>query len=251
MVSMGKYLGKSLCASVRQGDYAHAGETAAIDMVMAPFAKKNDQIILDVGCGLGGTASYIQENKWGQVLGFDIEQDSIAYAQAKYANVKFYVADVINVCNVIKNVSPNIICIFNVFFTLPNQQLALAALHKIAQPNGSLAIFDYSDLCKNNETNPMCNFDPKAGDIVAPIKPHKIEAMLAESGWQLDKLVDISADYKRWYKELLARIELQKENLIKIYGAEYFVKAHETYSKSYQTLADKKTGGIIVYAKKA
>lgn len=251
MLTMEQYLGKSLCAFLRKGDYAHAGETEAIDKVMAPFPKNNSHLILDVGCGLGGTANYIQENKWGQVVGVDIESDSINYAKARYPEVNFCVADVANIYKVIKDVRFDIFCFFNVFFTLSNQQQALSTLYKIAQPKASLAIFDYSDICESGEINPLLNLDAAKNIIFIPIKLHDIADMLSKSGWQLTKLVNISYDYQKWYKKLLEGLKHQRQEITRSYGKEYFATAISIYTKIYQSLIDKKSGGVIVYAEKS
>ena len=60
MLSLRKITGKKLLSFLRDGDFAHAGETEAINLLMGQFRKKRIQYILDVGCGLGGTAHYLQ-----------------------------------------------------------------------------------------------------------------------------------------------------------------------------------------------
>ena len=88
MISMRQYTGKNLVALLRGKNYAHAGEEEAISMVMNYFPKNKDQTILDVGCGLGETSAFIQNNGWGLVTGFDIEKESIDYAQKTYPEIK-------------------------------------------------------------------------------------------------------------------------------------------------------------------
>ena len=75
MTSMRQYTGKHLVAFLRGKNYAHAGEEEAISIVLDEFPKKNDRVILDVGCGLGETANFIQKNGWRLVTGFDIEKE--------------------------------------------------------------------------------------------------------------------------------------------------------------------------------
>ena len=71
-MKMQHFVGKQMLAMMRKGDYAHAGEEEAIDLVMNKIPKDNTRLILDVGCGLGGTAKYIQDHGWGKVTGIDI-----------------------------------------------------------------------------------------------------------------------------------------------------------------------------------
>ncbi len=78
---------KQLLASVRQGDYAHPGEEAAINLVLKYMMKSPDQLLLDVGCGLGGTARYIKDYGYGIPFGIDIDKTAITYAKQKYSDI--------------------------------------------------------------------------------------------------------------------------------------------------------------------
>lgn len=51
---------KKFLSFIRNGDYAHAGEEEAIELAMSGIEKNPQRNILDVGCGLGGTANYLQ-----------------------------------------------------------------------------------------------------------------------------------------------------------------------------------------------
>ena len=58
---------------VRNGHYAHVGEEEAIDLTMQLINKNPSQKILDIGCGLGGTANYVEKQDFGKVIGIDID----------------------------------------------------------------------------------------------------------------------------------------------------------------------------------
>ena len=81
--------GKRLLAAVRDGDFAHAGEEAAVRMAWTPLPKRPDQGCLDAGCGRGGTAALVQSEQWSQVIGLDIDAETISFAQSAYPSVKF------------------------------------------------------------------------------------------------------------------------------------------------------------------
>ncbi|WP_156411958.1 methyltransferase domain-containing protein, partial [Legionella bozemanae] len=66
---------KQILAMLREGDFAHPGETEAIELSLSPIAKNSEARLLDVGCGLGGTAHYVQKKGWGTVTGVDIDSD--------------------------------------------------------------------------------------------------------------------------------------------------------------------------------
>ena len=56
--------GKRLLAAVRDGDFAHAGEEAAVRMAWKRLPKRPDQSCLDAGCGRGGSAALVQSSGW-------------------------------------------------------------------------------------------------------------------------------------------------------------------------------------------
>lgn len=85
---------KEFLAYLRQGDFAHPGEIDAIELALAPIAKKNSQRILDVGCGLGGTAEYVQRHGWGRVMGIDLDPGLTQYAKTHYPTVSFAQGDI-------------------------------------------------------------------------------------------------------------------------------------------------------------
>jgi hypothetical protein len=55
MMRLNSYQGKRLLALARGADYAHAGETEAIDLVWSGLPKSRTQNVLDAGFGRGGT----------------------------------------------------------------------------------------------------------------------------------------------------------------------------------------------------
>ena len=57
--TMNSITGKLVLALIRGNDYAHAGEEEAIELVLGPLDKSVRTRILDVGCGIGGTARYV------------------------------------------------------------------------------------------------------------------------------------------------------------------------------------------------
>ena len=68
-MQMISYTGKQLLALIRGDDYAHAGEAEAIELAFRSVPRRPDQLLLDVGCGLGGTAKYVEDltgayNRW-------------------------------------------------------------------------------------------------------------------------------------------------------------------------------------------
>lgn len=259
MISLRKVTGKKLVSFLRNGDFAHAGETDAINMVMRKLKKNPNQQILDAGCGLGGTANYIQEQKWGTVTAFDIEQDAIKHAKETYPNIDFYISDVANIHNIIPSpLKFEVICLFNSFYAFPDQKLALESLRQVAKKNSQLAIFDYSDPCAGDKKTPLLRVGDEdlAPSIpirapFIPIRPSDIEKTLVDSGWIMKELVDISEKYQVWYDTLVSSLETKKNEVIKSYGEEAYIRAYATYTEMQKAIKNNVLGGVIVYAEKA
>lgn len=238
------FKGKQLVSILRKGDYAHAGGEEAILQTFAPFKKKSDRKILDVGCGQGGTANFIQNHGWGKVTGIDIDEPSIQYAKEKYKKINFYAADVLDASSVLKNSKFDIICLYNSFYAFPEQEQALSVLRKLAHEKTTLMIFDYTDLCENN--NPFTNVENK-NSVTIPIRKCALENMLIKSSWELKDEVDISNNYKRWYLDLINKIKANKNKIIADFGVDYYSKAESRYTTIYNQLISGNIGGSIFY----
>ncbi len=236
-MKMRHFKGKQILSVVREGDYAHVGEEEAIHLIMNRFSKDAKRLILDVGCGLGGTAKFIQEHGWGQVTGVDIEEESIAYARKTYPGINFVVGDAATIDDVLSN-KFDLICIFGSFVLFADQLSALKALRKLAHAETQLMVFDYID----------------RGGYVDPVPPFEqlhfpeFEEILKDSGWRLTSVENQDAEFEQWYMNLLNKIVAKENKIIKLFGKEAYDILYKRYSLLLQAMQDKKLGGGIVYA---
>jgi SAM-dependent methyltransferase len=106
--------------------FAHAGEEAAVRMAWECLPRRANQSCLDPGCGRGGTAALVQAERWGQVIGLDIDSETISFAQSAYSNVRFVAADV-TCAGGLFPAHFDISYAFNAFYAFPDQQAALSA----------------------------------------------------------------------------------------------------------------------------
>ncbi len=244
--SLRGYTGKELVAEVRGGDYSHPGEEQAIIEVMQHLPKNSNQLILDAGCGRGGTANFIQQHGWGKVCGIDIDAKAIAYAQKKHKANEFYAGDIVDTAKILAPKKFAAICMFNAFFAFPDQLKALTALRQVAADNATLAIFDYLDLSHGK------SYLLKAGNII-PLSEDTIYDLLNQSGWDSSQLTfqDITPKYDLWYREMLQRLADKKELLIAKYGEDPYQYTCNRFSEFVAGFKDKTWGGAIIYAKVA
>lgn len=238
---------KLLLSHLRDGDFTHPGSLEAINLVMKKFSKDPTRKILDVGCGLGGTASFVQKNNWGMVTGIDIDGQVIYYAKQAYPKVNFHQCGVDNVAGKFPPHQFDLIYIFSAFFSFKAQQESLKALASITKDGGKLALFDYSSMSDYQSTHPFPSNNNKP---FAPLNIKAMPNMLSLAGWQLDQVVDLTDHFLRWYQTILDHLARNKTQLIHQFSQTTFDKVHSRFQTLAQLLKDKILGGTIVYATK-
>jgi SAM-dependent methyltransferase len=242
---MNSFAGKRLLALVRGGDYAHAGEEEAIELAFSAVPKRPQQSILDVGCGRGGTIAFLRRNGWGQIAaGIDREGDSIAYARAHYPGIQFEVCDVVEVPRVLAR-SFDIIYMLNAFYAFDAQREALAALRQVAGAGARLVIFDYLDRGGLAGDPLVVN----VGKIVShPIEMSRIPDDLAAAGWKLDSAEEVNDRYRRWYADLVARIERKRAEIVALGGEDAFAYMLAVYGGMLAKIERGLLGGVLLNA---
>ncbi|HAT6979783.1 TPA: class I SAM-dependent methyltransferase [Legionella pneumophila] len=115
---------KQILSMLREGDFAHPGEIEAIELSLLPIAKNSEARLLDVGCGLGGTAHYVQKKGWGTVTGVDIDSDLIDRAKTSYPDVQFICEDILNSTKIVHK-SFQCIYSFSAFFCFTSQEICV------------------------------------------------------------------------------------------------------------------------------
>jgi SAM-dependent methyltransferase len=242
---MNSFAGKHLLALVRGGDYAHAGEEEAIELAFSVVPKHPRQSILDVGCGRGGTIAFLRRNGWGQIAaGIDRDGDSIEYARANYPGIQFEACDVLEVSRALAR-RFDVIYMLNAFYAFDAQREALAALRQVAQAGARLVIFDYSDLGGLARDPLVVN----AGKIVPhPIEMSRIPDDLAVAGWKLDSAEEVNEQYRRWYGDLISRIERKRAEIVALGGEDAFAYMIAVYGGMFRKIEGGLLGGVLLNA---
>lgn len=242
---MNSVTGKRILSLVREGDYAHPGEELAIDLVFGKLAPDAGRRLLDVGCGLGGTADYVRRHGWGEVTGVDIDAETLAEAVRRYPRVGFTAADVTTIGEQWQE-EFDLIYLFNSFYAFPDQSRALLELQRVAREGASLVIFDYTDVDGS--------FRQAAGERHAfwtPVNLETFPAALCETGWEFIRSENITAEYLTWYRDLCRRIEAKKDVIIDGFGREWYDYAYDTYADLLSLVQRKIVGGAIIHARRA
>lgn len=241
VMDMNSPMGKKILALVREADYAHAGEEEAIDVVFKDISKDANRFLLDVGCGRGATAQYIQRGGWGKVLGVDIDSTSIDYAKKTYPDIEFIADDVMNLGRELPR-RFDIIYLFNVFYAFSDHRVALEQFRKLSHEPGQLIIFDYLLKAQERKIFPFKEWNPLDLSV--------IQSQFCENGWRIVKTEDISELYRKWYKALLSRIEKNYEKIITLAGEGWFSFVRTFYREILNSIERNLLGGAIVYAER-
>lgn len=241
-MQMNSAQGKQILALLRDGNYAHPGEEQAIDLALAPFSRNWKRRILDLGCGLGGTADYVRRNGWGSVTGVDIDGETLAAAARIYKGVEFVAADAGSIAGLWQD-QFDLIYLFNSFYAFPDQPLALRQMSQVARPAASLVIFEYTDLDGSFREQV-----DKDSAWWTPINLASFPEQLKDAGWQLDKAYDITEQYLHWYRDLCGRIESKKAEIVTRFGSDWYDYTHATYFKLLSLIERKVVGGSIIRA---
>lgn len=244
--AMNSFLGQRILALVRDGDYAHAGEEEAIELAMADVAKDAGRLILDAGCGRGGTAEYLRRHGWGRVVGLDIQAESIAAARQLYPECRFLVCDVVDADRGVDE-APDLICMFNAYYCFPDQDGALRALARAARPGTRMVLFDhvdrggYQDAPLLDAGEPFLRNPPRLAGL-----PERLEA----AGWRAAGIQEIHDRYIGWYESLVGKIERSRDRIEEIAGREGYDHVHALYRGLLDAALAGRLGAAIVTAER-
>jgi SAM-dependent methyltransferase len=244
MFSMNSFEGMRILSMVREGDYAHAGEEEAIELAMKHVPKRPDQVIVDAGCGRGGTADYLRANGWGQIIGFDIESVSIEAARRTYPLVEFLCCDASHADAMVRS-QADAVCMFNALYCFADQSQALRSLRKMAVPNAKMVIFDHVDRGGYDTTALL---DAGSPFLPNPLKLSQLPALLRASGWTVQFIDEVHAEYIHWYANLVSRIELKRDEIIAIASDAGYSHVFSLYRGLHDAAMLKKLGAAIIVA---
>lgn len=243
--SMSSATGKQILSLIRNGDYAHAGEEEAIRLTLDGIAPSQERKVLDIGCGLGGTADYIAGLGLGKVTGIDIDYDTIAYATRRYPSHTFACGPAGEASRYLQP-GFSLIVIFNALYAFPDQVAALREAHTLGAPGAELRIFEYTAASEAPAVKAFC--ERYGRGRWRPVMIDRSEDMLTSAGWKLDSVTDVTTQYESWYSELVRKIESKQEAIVSEHGARWFDYALRRYQELLDVIKDGTIGGAIFKA---
>lgn len=239
---MNSATGKAILAKARMGDFAHPGEEEAVQLVVQGRKKSRHNRVLDVGCGRGGTAAWLQRNDFGHVFGIDVDSESIDYARTTYPEVTFCTLDVAELKDKWNSEAFDVVYLFNSFYAFPDQPGALRAIRDVSRSGSELCIFDYS-------TRTGAGIPAALGtEIGHPIVIENIERWLAAAGWVNVTSEDWTERFIDWYGALLKAFERDRAWITENFGHPWAEFVTRFYGSLRESLVASDIRGIVLRA---
>lgn len=239
-----------LLSKLRGGDYAHAGDRAAIDLVLNKALQVNPNIItgptLDIGSGFGGTAHYLSQNNFKDIDCIDVDSAAIQYAQEHYPHLNCQTGNILQLSKIYPANHFRFVYAFNVLYAIENKRLALQEIANVTASEGIIAIFDYT-LLQDTLDNPLYDF---AGKQMHPLKMSQLKETLQETGWDIVEIQDLTPQFITWYNDFLKKLDYEEPNLLKTFNQEHIDTVRKTFSFLLNYLESKTLGGTVIYAKR-
>lgn len=240
---------RSLLSTVRGGDYIHAGDKEAIEIVIQRLLEIAPEImkgcVLDIGSGLGGTANDMYDVGFQKIYGIDIDQAAVSYAQIRYPHIKFINANANEISDLFFQNEFSLVTLFNVIYAIEDKETLLNQIYSVTKPGGVLVLFDYTS--KDGEFP----FQDLSGKVMYPIALNSIQDQLKSSCWEILEVTDLSSQYIDWYKNLLIKISQEHEKLVQVFSEEDISRVTTTFNILLDWLKDFSLGGVVIYAQKS
>lgn len=127
-------------------DFVSTGGINTTEEVCKMLQVKPNEQILDVGCGIGGSAFHFQQKYNGKVVGFDLSENMIEIARNKiknykFPNIEFLVADALKVDY--EENQFDVVYSRDTILHIPPKKLLFSQFYKWLKPGGRLLITDY------------------------------------------------------------------------------------------------------------
>lgn len=127
-------------------DEFHTGGILATDALLDQLEITVDTLVLDIGCGLGGTARHIARTRGANVTGVDLTEAYVETAQAlsKMAGMAqrtaFRQSSALDLCFTAD--SFDLATMFHVGMNIADKELMMTEVHRVLEPGGIFALFD-------------------------------------------------------------------------------------------------------------
>ena len=140
-------------------DHLHAGSLPATEHMLARLGLETDHRLLDVGCGIGGTARMAATRFGCKVKGVDLSPDFIGLARSLTDRLglgeltEFDVASATELPYPDSSFDRAVMC--HVGMNLPDKASVFAEVRRVLEPGGLFAVYDQMILAPGQLTFPL------------------------------------------------------------------------------------------------
>jgi phosphoethanolamine N-methyltransferase len=154
--------------------------------------------VLDVGCGIGGPAKFLNDHFDADVLGVDLASNCIRIANKRHESnpkLNFLVADATSY--EFEDSSFDLIYSRDVILHIASKDQLFSRLLKATKPGGKLIMTDYCCGPQEKWDDEFKSYVAQRGYTLVTVDQYK--KILEEAGW----VVDRAEDKTEWFKEIL------------------------------------------------
>ncbi|MGE5228532.1 MAG: class I SAM-dependent methyltransferase [Deltaproteobacteria bacterium] len=238
--------GKRILALVREGDYAHPGETAANELLFAGMRPDPRRRVLDAGCGGAGTAAWVQDRGLGAVTGIEIDAATASLARERHPEVTVVQGDLQRAAATLRGPF-DLIYAMTAIYAAPDQAAVFRELGAVAAPGAELRLLEYAD--------PGGLFVPAAAGTPSrswwrPLAPRDLPQVLATAGWTSVAVRDLHPEFVRWYQDLCLRIAAKRHEITQAFGDQWYEFVAREYAGILEMVRAGVLGGVLARARR-
>ena len=245
--AMNNATGKRILALIRDGDFAHPGEVAANELLFAGVQPDPRRLILDAGCGGGGTASWVQGRGLGAVTGIEIDAATARLARERHPEVTIVEGDLQRAGRALAGPF-DLIYSMTAVYAAPDQSAVFGELGALAAPGAELRLLEYAD--PRGLYAAATAGDPSWG-WWQPLSPRELPESLTSAGWTAVQTRDLHSEFVLWYRRLCDRIAEKRRAITHEFGRDWYDFVAREYAGILEMVRAHVLGGVLVRARAA
>lgn len=184
--------------------------------------------VLDVGCGFGRPAVRLAEKTGCDVLGITVSQEQVTEAN-RYAKerglegrVSFELIDAMHLP--FDSESFDAAWAFECLFHMPDRAEVVRQIARVLRPGARFTLTDsFPRTPYTHEESELLLGGFHANSFILP---DEYRSLMAESGFEVKQLVDISENNSHTYTHVIASTVQNEDALVAVYGAEFLAQMH-------------------------
>lgn len=204
---MGKTMSALVPEDLKPVDEFHIGGFEATKALLDQLKIDKTTDVLDIGCGLGGTARFITAQYGSAVTGIDLTPDFVETAKKLSAalgmKASFSVGSALDLP--FKEESFDLVTLFHVGMNLPDKPKLFSEVARVLRPGGKFAVYDVMQTGDQLPAFPVPWASDKSQSFVE--KPEAYVAAATAAGLTLDTQRERSGFAVEFFEKQMAQIK--------------------------------------------